>query len=245
MPHTPPEKPIDEPESTGQLFVEALTLVNGVAGGGIAVVAGILLQQLTPASTVPTWIVAVVGILLLTAVSVLTRAMVRAARQARSIHLRRLQEQTERERQEPRVTVLAASRPYPPYQGCRCVLIVELRNSPAMVAGCAVIISIADEHHERPLGHGTIQRQQSDGNVAVTLDFEHDGVHDYVTQLLDAERCKMLLPRIRLAGTILTEHLTVLRAHYTTNPASSGVAHDGSSPLSNAEDPGASAKGAR
>lgn len=207
-----PLAPIRSARDVGELIFEGVTKLNAVLGGGVALVASILIATFLPGSTAPLWIVSIVVLLLLWFCIACLVAVQAAVKNARDIHDVALQERArfeqermdhvkdleelEKERGVPAVE--AAVKPFSPYQRARCIFIVRWPAMSALPMGAQVTISTAEATHERPLGGGFVRPPQQDGKSVVTLDYVHSDADSLVEALLDVRTHDEAVRKVRI-----------------------------------------------
>lgn len=177
---------VNGPKPLGELMVQGLAKANPALGGGVALIAAVVVWKFLPSHPVPMWILVCSGLL---AVWVMV-ALLNALLQARTDH---------RNLAEERATAIvsAAVCPYSPYDSSVCVLIVKWPRAAALPVGASVVISTAEDDHERPLGSGCVRPPQQDGQSVVTLDRTHTGVDEFIKTLI-SERKSDAVRRLRV-----------------------------------------------
>jgi hypothetical protein len=189
-----PNQPNGEaaPEGALDLFLAAFGRVNLALGGGLSVVAAILVWHFVPAYPVPLWLVALVGLPLgmtLTSFALALRHAVFL------VH------------QKPTTSIVDTVEPYAPYSPCIGILIVRWSSSAALPVGSNVTISIAEQYHERPIGIGTVRSVQVNGNAVITLDFSYGGTSHYTDSLFDGNKKGELIPKVRIGSQVSFQNL--------------------------------------
>src|SRR4051794_23410168 len=96
------------------LIGDAFIKVNGLLGGGLGVIAGILATVLIPGHAIPLGVVVLVGFLVSWAMWVLLEALRAATLNAKAIHSER-----------GGVNVEACVAPFSPYENSKCIFIVR------------------------------------------------------------------------------------------------------------------------
>lgn len=205
-----------EDDSTGlDLFLGALGKVNLALGGGLSVIASVLIAQFLPSTPVPLWLVALVGIpffmILTSLVIALHQAAIIAKRRSEALaHVR------------PTTTIVDAVPPSAPYSHCEILLIVRWSQSATLPVGSNVKVTIAEEHHERHLGLGTVRETLSNGSYVVSVDIAYSDaeVAAYIQKLRDKNAKPDLLARLRIGSTISFQQLSANMLPSFSAPAS-------------------------
>lgn len=209
------------PPGGWRVFVEALGKVNFAVDGAAALVIGVVIQAVSPTSTVPLSMVVVAGLVMGVLLIALLIAFLRTIGETT-----RLYSEVSRQREEfreelrklselkPTRVVKAVVEAYPPYPPCSCVLIVAWSSTAALAVNTGVAISIAEETHEHPLGFGTVRHIQEDGLAVVTLDAPHNTTRGYVNRLLNTPE---LLGKLRIGVQVSLQHLETTRSPVTPN----------------------------
>ncbi len=203
-----PPPPIREARGVGSLLLEGLLKINALSGGGIAIIATILVGLVLPGEKIPVWAAMIIGGLIAWFAFVFLVAVVASVKDARELRSIAVQER-ERYKQElearrseqakrAQPVVVAAVRAYSPYRNARCVLIVDWPSGSALPMGARVIISTQLSTHEQPLGEGLVRPSQQDGKSVVTLDTAHDDTEQYLKHLLDQSTSEDAVKKIRI-----------------------------------------------
>ena len=136
-----------EPPGMGSLLGDGFLKVNAALGGGISVVVTILVAVYLPGHPVPLWLLALVGFLLLWVISAVLLALKASTDMARTLY-----------NEKGGAFVEKATTPFSPYDTAKCIFIVRFTGTAALPMGASVIISTAEDKHERPLGTGLVRR---------------------------------------------------------------------------------------
>lgn len=195
----------DDPMSTNglDLFLNAFGRVNLALGGGLAVIASILTWHFVPTTPVPLSILVLVALPTFMGLTSLILALRRAVAIIR-------QQAKDFEHVRPTTNIVDAVHPSPPYTHCAILLIVKWSGSATLPVGSNVKITIAEEHHERHLGVGTVRETMTNGNYIVSIDqpYQDTDVTTYIEKLRDKNAKPDLLTRIRIGSTISFQHLS-------------------------------------
>lgn len=192
--------PIPPPRGFGGWLLDGWNKANLILGGGVGLGVSILTATHLPGKAVDLWLLVFVGFLLLWCSLALLAAMTAGRNDVTKFHSLSIQERAryeqERlarardkefyEREAGRAVVVAAVKPYSPYERSQCVFIVRWPAISALPMGAPVIISTALPTHERPLGGGVVRPPQQDGKAVITLDSLHPDAEQFVKQLLEA-----------------------------------------------------------
>lgn len=202
MPNAPDSND-NRPASALDLFLGSFGRVNLALGGGLAVIASVLIWHFVPSTPVQLWIVVLFGLPTLMVLS----SLVLALRSAVAI-VHRQSEDLGHAR--PTTNIVDAVPPSPPYSHCTMLLIVKWSASATLPVGSNVKITIAEEHHERHLALGTVRETLSNGNYVVSIDqpYQDGDVTSYIEKLRDKNAKPDLLGRIRIGSTISFQHLS-------------------------------------
>lgn len=198
---TPPETNQDSATAL-DFFLDAFGRVNLALGGGLSIGASVLLWRLVPAAPMPLWIATLIGLPTFMALTSLALALRTAA-----VTIRRQAREFEHER--PTTDIVDAVPPSAPYSHCAILLVVKWSRSAALPIGSNVKIAIAEEHHERHLGLGTVRETLSNGNYVVSIDqaYPDTEVALYIEKLRDKSAKPHLLTRVRIGSTISFQHV--------------------------------------
>jgi hypothetical protein len=200
-------KPVPTATRLGGHVLKAFLQVNSVIGGGIAVIVGIVVSAYAPASVIPMWLAVGGGFTLLWAALTFLGAAVNAVTEARTIsdaataERKRYEREVAARRDEEKrsaAIVVAAVKPYIPYQKASCVMIVKWPQASGLPMGAQVIVALAEETHERPLGTGFVRPAQQDGKHVITLDTPFEGTKDAILDLLSPKTTESMVGKIRI-----------------------------------------------
>jgi hypothetical protein len=224
-----PLPPIPEPPEAYTHIYLGLRQANSLLGGGIAIIASVLIAVFLPGVDIALWKAAVGFVVMAWLVLGLLWAVTESVKSAKEVHQcasverkRFENEATEREkdRQErSKPVVEAVVKPYSPYKSSVCVFIVRWPSLSVLPMGAYVTISHAEATHERPLGGGLVRPPQQDGKSVVTLDTIHDDAQPIIQGLLDGGTSEDAVKRIRIGPGFDLQKLP----HFASGPMSPGA----------------------
>jgi len=189
---------IPTPRPVGEHLIAGTSRMNAASGGGVAIIASVLIAAFLPGTALPLWVTALGGLLLLGILLAVLAALASAVAESRLLHglaqeerkrfeqerADRLEERQRLAEERAKPVVEAVIEPFYPYSKARCVLIVNWPQATALPMGATVLISTAEETHERPLGTGCVRPQQDNGRHVVTLDAPGPDSEVYIKALL-------------------------------------------------------------
>lgn len=182
---------VPTPVGSTQLLLKGVTTVNAATGGGISIIASVLIAKFLPGSTIPLWVAVLVSLIGISFTLATLVALTQSVQQAKAIR-------TAFENQQPRTIVVSVVPPYYPYGACRCLLIVEWSRTAEIAVGSLVTVSTAEMTHELPLGTGTVRPKQQDGKAIVSLDQHYPGVEKYISAILDETTRGAAVQKLRI-----------------------------------------------
>jgi hypothetical protein len=177
--------------SAFEFFWRQFGRVNVGVGGGISMIVAVLIWKFLPDRPVPLWLIALVGLPTLMVLVSLVMGLREAAHMVA---------------EKPQSNIVAVVPPCAPFARSQCILIVEWSTSAALAVGSGVTISLAEQHHERALGIGTVRQVQANGKAQVTIDTVYAGSEETLRRLLEPSGAE-LVKNLRLGAQVQLQYI--------------------------------------
>ncbi len=199
------------------LFLNALGRVNIAIGGGLAIIASVLLWAFAASAPVPLWLIALVGLPFLMSFASLALAL-RAAGDLLKQQAAALAALKEHQASTEIVDAVPPSLPGPK---CEILLIVKWSQAAVLPVGANVAVTVVEAHHERQLGLGTVREKNQAGYYVVSIDELYDGaeIELYIRQLGEENSKPTLLKKLRILSAISIKNIPAKMLFSVSRPS--------------------------